>query len=78
MTINIDKYRENLKKRRAAVNNLQNPSGVTLRASIEKRSGCPLFSKAIEEIDKTHDKVNECRMSKGLKPLPNILDRTRI
>lgn len=78
MIINTERYLTNLKKRCDAIKELQNRSDGVSETTIRKRVGCSLFSEAIVEIDDTYGKVNECRMSKGLKPLQNVLDRDRI
>ena len=78
MIINTERYIENLKKRHDAIKELHNSSDEMSETSIRKRGGCSLFAEAIKEIDDTYNKVNECRMSKGFKPLQNVLDRDRI
>lgn len=78
MIINTERYIENLKKRCDAIRKLHNDSDEQLKTSIEKRNGCSLYAEAAKEIDETYERVNKCRLSKGLPPLQNVLEKHQI
>lgn len=72
--MNNEAYLRGLRKREAAIRALREMSDEEYEVALKKRLGCSVFAGAIREINNTYEKVNKCRVSKGLLPLENILD----